>query len=134
MKTIITNVQQFLDLTGCTRETSKKNVDLFISMHEIDNDDLIADIYASCGIDAEEEDLIQLTISKQELRDDEWIDLEVEIRNVSIDYMNQCIDKSTLKWFRGLGGKEIVRRQSNKITSISIMPSGKRRTIREFKI
>lgn len=54
MKTIITNVQQFLDLTGCTRETSKKNVDLFISMHEIDNDDLIADIYGSLGIDNEE--------------------------------------------------------------------------------
>jgi hypothetical protein len=54
MKAIITNVQQFENLTNCSRTTSKNIIDKCIEYYNITCDDLIADIYASCGIDSEE--------------------------------------------------------------------------------
>lgn len=55
MKTIITSSGQFLKLTNCSRATDKNVIDAFIEEYNITNDDLIADIYASCGVDSEEQ-------------------------------------------------------------------------------
>ena len=54
MSTIITNVKQFEELTNCSHTSTKQTIDSFIEMYNITNDDLIADIYASCGTDGTE--------------------------------------------------------------------------------
>ena len=50
----INNVQQFETLTNCSRTTSKEYIDFCIEKYNVTSDDLIADIYASCGIDGKE--------------------------------------------------------------------------------
>ncbi len=51
---MITNLQQFLDLTNVSRFTDKKDIDKCISFYNIINADLIADIYQICGTDGTE--------------------------------------------------------------------------------
>lgn len=46
----ITTVAQFEDVTGLSRGASKTRADKFITLYNITNKDLIADIYGSLGI------------------------------------------------------------------------------------
>lgn len=50
MRTKITTVTQFEDITGLKRGARKVAVDAFIKLYKIKDADLIADIYGSLGI------------------------------------------------------------------------------------
>jgi hypothetical protein len=50
METVIKTVSQFEELAGVSRFSSKESVDQLIDKYNINDDDLIADIYQVCGI------------------------------------------------------------------------------------
>ena len=85
MKTIITNVQQFENSTKCSRGTSKNIIDAFILCYDITNDDLIADIYASCGVDG----LEQNECSIEEYRTDEEEKRYIIVDSKGMDFFGE---------------------------------------------
>jgi hypothetical protein len=50
METVIKTVSQFEELAGVSRFSSKESVDKLIDKYNINDDDLISDIYQVCGI------------------------------------------------------------------------------------
>jgi hypothetical protein len=88
MKIIITNVQQFENLTKCSRGTSKQTIDSFIESYNITNDDLIADIYGSYGIDGMEEIEYFEPETKHDLNHVEILGIETYFNKFYNAYLN----------------------------------------------
>lgn len=80
--------------------------------------------------------MYKLTIKRYEKINDTWQDAPIdpkEIKTVTNEFLNNCIEDDALEFFRGLGGTEtlVITKTGYRLTSIS--PDNMAKIVRTFK-
>lgn len=80
--------------------------------------------------------MYKLTIKRYEKIHHTWTTSQTEpkeVKTVSDEFLNNCIENDTLEFFRGLGGAEtlVITKTGYRLTSVS--PGHMTKTVRTFK-
>ena len=80
--------------------------------------------------------MYKLTIKRYEKIHHTWTTSQTEpkeVKTVSDEFLNNCIENDTLEFFRGLGGAEtlVITKTGYRLTSVS--PDHMTKTVRTFK-
>ena len=80
--------------------------------------------------------MYKLTIKRYEKIHHTWTTSQTEpkeVKTVSDEFLNNCIENGTLEFFRGLGGTEtlVITKTGYRLTSVS--PDHMTKTVRTFK-